>query len=210
MRRHYASHTLHMNYQEAMSTKTLKTGNEHLTLDGKATSFVLSDFWRWSVSDLVSNVTRGRLAEFIVATSLGVDLKVVRDEWKAYDLLTPEGIKVEVKSASYLQSWHQKKPSIITYSTRPTRYWDSETNVQAHVPKRQADVYVFCLLKHRDKDTINPLNLNQWEFYVLSTKELDAYKRSKVSITHKSLKRLSPPASYDQLRKTVLRSVRRR
>jgi hypothetical protein len=184
--------------------KSIKTGDEYLVFKSMPTSFRLRDFWKWSVSDLVSNVTRGRLAEFIGATSLGIDLETVRDEWQAYDLLTPEGIKVEVKSASYVQSWAQKKLSSITFSTRATRYWDSETNVQAKIAKRQADVYVFCLLKHLDKNTINPLNLDQWEFYVLSAGDLQAYKRSKVSITLKSLQKLSSPVTYDRVRDVVL------
>jgi hypothetical protein len=181
-----------------MPKPTLKTGNETLRFRGTGTSWVLNDFWRWSVSDLVSNVTRGRLAEFIVAAALGIDLRTVRDEWQAYDLLTSDGINVEVKSASYVQSWNQKKLSIIMFSIRPTRYWDSETNAQAKIVKRQADVYVFCLLKHQDKHTIDPLDLDQWEFYLLSTQELDAYKRSKISI-----QKLTSPVAFDQIREVV-------
>ena len=186
-----------------MAAKKLKTGHEELSIDGKPVGYSLLDFWRWSVSDLVSNVTRGRLAEFIVATALEIDLKKVRDEWSAYDGLTPEGIKVEVKSAAYVQSWNQGKPSTIMFSIRASRYWDSETNTQGEESKRHADVYVFCLLKHRDKNTINPLALEQWEFHVLSTKELDGYRRSKVSITLKSLQKLSSPVTYDLLRNAV-------
>ena len=92
-------------------TQTLKTGNELFHWKGQSLDISLLDFWRWSVSDLVSNATRGRLAEFIVATALNVPFDQVRDEWGAYDLLTPEGIKVEVKSAAYIQSWYQSKPS---------------------------------------------------------------------------------------------------
>jgi len=71
---------------------------------------------RCSLSDLVSNATRGRLAEFIVAQALNVDTSGVRDEWAAYDLLTSSGIKVEVKSAAYLQSWAQRRHSNILCS----------------------------------------------------------------------------------------------
>jgi hypothetical protein len=190
--------------ESRMNFRNLKTGNEPLTFGGKPVGFALSEFWQWSVSDLMSNVTRGRLAEFIVATSLRIDLSRIRDEWQAFDLLTPEGVKVEVKSAAFVQSWNQKKPSSISFSTRATRYWDSETNVQAKVPKRQADVYVFCLLKHVDKATIDPLDLDQWEFYVLSTRELNSYKRSQHSITLNSLRRLSLPVTYENIRKKVI------
>ena len=45
----------------------LKTGDEKLTSGEKELDFSLLDFWRWSVSDILSNATRGILAEFIVA-----------------------------------------------------------------------------------------------------------------------------------------------
>jgi hypothetical protein len=79
----------------------LKTGNEPLSDAGKT----LLDFWRWNGSDLASNTTRGRLAEFIVASAMNIDLSVPREEWSAWDLTSPEGIRIEVKSVAYLQSW---------------------------------------------------------------------------------------------------------
>lgn len=150
-----------------------KTGDEPLTFKNQNLDVKLIDFWRWSVSDIVSNATRGRFAEFIVATALGIDQTIVRDEWSAYDLTSPEGIKIEVKSASYLQSWFQNDYSKISFSIRPTKHWDSLTNKQAELAMRQADIYVFCLLKHKDKKTLNPMNLEQWEFYVTSTETLN-------------------------------------
>jgi hypothetical protein len=50
-----------------------------------------------TASDLVSNSTRGVLAEFIVARALGLDTGV-RTEWQAFDLETASGKKIEVKS----------------------------------------------------------------------------------------------------------------
>ena len=49
----------------------LLTGNEPLTENGNRLGPSLIDFWRWSISDLVDNTTRGALAEFIVACALG-------------------------------------------------------------------------------------------------------------------------------------------
>lgn len=44
-----------------------------------------ADFYHWAYSDLLVNVNRGRFAEYIVATALGV-AQTVREEWDAYDL----------------------------------------------------------------------------------------------------------------------------
>jgi len=135
---------------------TLKTGNEILSYNGINIEYSLLDFWRWSVSDILSNATRGRFAEFIIGTAIGINQNNLRDEWSAYDLKSNDNIKIEVKSAAYIQSWYQKKYSTISFSIKPARYWDSKTNIQNKDPKRHADVYVFCLLKHKEQITELP------------------------------------------------------
>ena len=130
-----------------------KRGHKRLKIDGKDVRGQpdLVDFWCWSVSDIVSNATRGHLAEYIVARAVGIRTDVVRDEWAAFDLQTESGIKIEVKSAAYVQSWHQNKLSTISFGVRATRSWNAETNRQASRATRDADVYVFALLAHKDK-----------------------------------------------------------
>jgi hypothetical protein len=182
---------------------TIKSGQERLTFNDKPLDFSLLDFWRWSVSDILSNATRGRFAEFIVATATNVDKTALRDEWSAYDLDTPDGIKLEIKSAAYIQSWFQRTLSKISFSIKPALYWDNLTNKQSTEKKRHADVYVFCLLHHDNKQTIDPLNMNHWEFYVLATKELNEYPRSQHSITLKSLQRLTNAVSYALIYETI-------
>ena len=183
---------------------TPKTGKETVSYHGKNTRYTLLDFWRWSVSDILSNATRGRFAEFIVGTAIGLDPKSLREEWSAYDLTTNEGIKIEVKSASYIQSWNQTELSNISFSIKPTRYWESETNLQCGEPKRHADVYIFCLLKHQNKLTVDPLKMEQWDFYILPTYRLDNYKRSQSSITINSLKKMATLKQYSELRDEIL------
>lgn len=185
---------------------SLKNGNECLTDNGLNTNYNLLDFWRWSVSDLLSNATRGRFAEFIVGTAIGINSENLRDEWDAYDLITDDGIKIEVKSAAYIQSWDQKRFSTISFSIKPTKYWDAETNIYRDEPKRHADVYVFCLLKHKDKNTIDPLKLEQWDFYVLPTYRLDNYQRSQSSITINSLEKLTNPKKYSELKDEITKA----
>jgi hypothetical protein len=73
------------------------------------------------VSDLIDNITRGRLAEFIVASALGISIDGVRDSWAAWDLTIPDPlIRIEVKSSAYLQSWFQKSYSNVTFATPKT------------------------------------------------------------------------------------------
>lgn len=139
---------------------TPKQGEESFSQSGSPLSTSVRDFWRWSSSDLMSNATRGILAEYIVACDLGVATGV-RAEWDAFDLTTRSGIKVEVKSSAYLQTWYQRTYSAINFSIAPTLAWDPQTAEYATEKKRQGDVYVFCLLHHKDQASVDPLDMDQ-------------------------------------------------
>jgi len=176
-----------------------KTGNEPLHQDGNPLGQTLLDFWRWSASDLVSNATRGVLAEYIVATALGV-AGGARVEWDPFDLLSQEGAKIEVKSAAYLQSWRQRKASAITFTIRPTQAPDVETSVADGRLERRADIYVFCVLHHAHKGTLDPLDVNQWTFYVLSAAVLNERFPQQKTISLAPLLRTEPHvARYQDL-----------
>jgi hypothetical protein len=186
-----------------------RKGSESFHNDGCQLGFNLLNFWQWSSSDLVSNSLRGVLAEYLVAQAIGVTNGTVREEWAAYDLETLDGTRVEVKSAAYIQSWHQDSLSKITFSVRKTRAWDKQTNKQCMIIRRQADVYVFALLKHTQQSTIDPLNVAQWEFFVVPTIMLDNRKRSQHSITLPSLQSLiGESVRYSELKHAIEESGR--
>lgn len=176
-----------------------KTGEEFFTSSEKALKIQVTDFWKWSVSDLVSNATRGILAEFLVASALELS-GGVRNEWDAFDILMRDGTKIEVKSAAYLQSWAHANLSKITFKISPTYGWDSQTNKTSAEQYRQADIYIFCLLKHLNKETLDPLNLDQWEFYLLTSKILNEQIPTQKSISLAKLLKLEPLiAKYENL-----------
>lgn len=131
------------------------------------------DFFNWWSSNLMSNATRGILAEYIVAVALGCDHEQKSGEWDGYDLLTPDGIKVEVKSSSYLQAWKQSKPSKIVFSIAASKSFDSHTGLYSDSPGRPSDIYVFCLFNCQDRTEACPRNLDQWTFYLMATREIN-------------------------------------
>lgn len=181
-----------------------KSGQESFRSGDRPLGPKLIDFWGWMASDLVSNATRGVLAEFLVAVALRIPLDGVRDEWATYDLLTPDGLKVEVKASAYIQAWFQKRYSDIVFGVQKKRAYSPDTNELEKTPRRHAEVYVFAVHKHRDQATINPLEVDQWEFYVLRTAVLDSRKRSQHSITLRSLEKLAgPPVSFQSLAEKV-------
>lgn len=181
-----------------------RTGDEPFMFEGESIGADLLGFWRWAYSDLVSNATRGILAEYIVGLALDCVDGRARAEWDACDLRTPGGDSVEVKSAAYVQTWRQRELSKIRFSIIPTNGWDAASNTVSAERRRQADVYVFCLLAHTHKPTVCPLNLDQWEFYILSTKRLNNLVGDQKTITLASLLKLSPSkAPFAELRRCI-------
>lgn len=147
---------------------TKKSGNEKFI----GMEHNLLEYWSWAHSDIASNAERGKLAEYIVSCALK-SRSACRTEWDAVDVISSDGIKVEVKSSAYLQTWKQNNPSNIRFDIAPKNSWHSDTNTFSEVRCRSAEVYVFCVFANKNAETANPLDLNQWEFYVLSTSVLD-------------------------------------
>lgn len=148
-----------------------KNANEKFRLNGHSLDFKLVDFWAWNQSDLIENRNRGILAEFLVRQALGLKTPT-RIEWDAFDLKTDNGLKIEIKSAAYVQAWKQKKYSSISFDIKPTKTLLEDNNYST-LQKRHSDIYIFCLLHHKNQDTIDPMNLEQWTFYLVSTLTLD-------------------------------------
>lgn len=149
---------------------------------GNVAGPAVCDFWSWAFSDLRSNTTRGILAEFLVAWALGVR-EGVRAAWDDFDVLTPDGIRVEVKASGYLQSWVQKRPSKISFGRLTGRTWSAETGEFGSERELRADVYVFAIHTCSDPDRYDPLDLDAWHFLVLPrTRVAKAGSRS-ISLT---------------------------
>jgi hypothetical protein len=193
-----------------MSSTVKRTGKEPFHSNGIHIRSMLFDFWRWADSDLRSNATRGRIAEYIVA----MDLKVaegIRREWLSFDLTHLSGVSVEVKSAAYVQGWKQRRPSLISFGIRPTTAWNPDTAEFAPPPRRrQAAVYVFALQAEKDVAKMDPLNLAQWQFFVLSTSVLNVRAPNQKQITLGALRKLKPTeVSYGGIATAVVSEANR-
>lgn len=164
----------------------------------------LLDYWRWAHSDIAGNSERGKLAEYIVKCAVDAHSQF-RTEWDAVDIISPTGIRIEVKSSAYLQTWTTTKFSNIIFDIAPKKSWDSETNLYYDSVGRNSDVYVFCLFACKDPNLANPLDLNQWEFFVINTAILNQYIPTQKTITLNSLRKLGAiQVSYPELQQTIL------
>ena len=174
---------------------TQKSGTENFYFKNHKLPIDVLSFWQWSSSELLGNALRGVLAEFIVASTIDV-LDKPREEWDIYDLKTANGLKIEIKSSAYLQSWTQNKLSTIKFGIQPTGESQSNTTLRT----RKSDIYVFCVLAHVDKASVDPLNLSQWDFYVLETRVLNEKIPTQKSIVLSSLLKLNPTKiKYNEL-----------
>jgi len=151
----------------------------------------IGNFWSWAFSDLVANTTRGQLAEFIVGVALDA-LPPLANAWESYDLKTRSGIRVEVKASGLRQSWHQEHVSSPSFDIRPARAWDPQTQTRAELPERNSDVYVFALHEEVAIDRIDPLDLRQWSFRALATRDIDHHLGAQRTVGVSRLASLAP------------------
>lgn len=173
----------------------LLTGSEEFTLHGKITGMTVLDYWAWSCSDLHDNTMRGVMAEFLVTSSFNREITTLPDSqtrtnWLPYDVTSPTGRRIEVKSAAYVQSWTPEDVfSKIIFDIGKKVAWDGTT--YASEPKRNCDLYVFCIFTALTRD-ISVLNLDYWDFYVLPTSVLNDKVPNQKSIALSSLLKLEP------------------
>ena len=168
--------------------------SENLPISDKT----IGDYWQWAFSDLIGNTERGVIAEYLVAMASGSE-RPVRNSWEPYDIQSTNGKKIEVKSAAYVQSWAQSKPSQIRFSIRKTLEWVPEENRFGKDRKRHSDLYVFCVLTEKIKSEVNPLDIEQWEFYIMSTQLMDKELADSQSISLATVLKYSQRYTFKQL-----------
>lgn len=141
----------------------------------------VADFWSWAFSDLRANTTRGVLAEFLVARAVGAT-QPVREAWDNYDVLAPDGTRIEVKSSAYLQSWTQKRHSDLVFGRLSGLEWDASRNEYSAERSVRADVFVFAVHTEREPDAYDVLDLSKWEFWVVGSDAVRAAQTRTVGI----------------------------
>lgn len=157
----------------------------------------LGDFWNWAFGDLCDDDIKGISAEWMVLKLLGIPSKR-RISWANSDIITPDGVRIEVKSSSYWQSWklldefgnprvpllHYPIPSRksgVTFAGLSAR---DAVNIPDPSTKSafKSDIYVFAFQHEEEPELWNAIDLSQWEFYVLPVKKLKDLGRSSVPI----------------------------
>jgi len=150
----------------------------------------VGEFWSWAYSDVQNNTDRAVFAEFLVGSALGVT-DGVSAGWGDFDLLYRDK-KIEVKSSAYLQSvsWGERRLSRISFDIKE----------RVSLGNRAADCYVFCVHAEKNRAKANVLDAGQWQFYVLSTKRINAELDKQKSAALSTIQRLTECVGYARLR----------
>lgn len=188
------------------------TGNEKFLLGGEELNTSVLDFWRWAYSELSDNVERGVLAEFIVKAAIahkGLDTNQGFRWWHPYDLTGPNGLRLEIKSVARNHARGEDKDKMV-FTIAPTRLYNDFLDAYSVEKSRHSDVFVFCIWDMRDPNQ-DPLNLDDWEFYVLATHVFNEQYKEQQKISHKALLALNPiRCGFADLRESIIKEFSNR
>jgi len=162
----------------------------------------LSDFWSWAFGDLCDDDIKGIFAEWMVLKLLGIPSER-RISWANSDIITKDGVRIEVKATSHWQSWKLLDESgalrvpplhpISSNNRAKIKFGGLRARDAVTVPDPskniafKSDIYVFAFQHEEEPELWNAMDLSQWEFYLLPVKKLEELGRSSVP-----LKKLHP------------------
>ena len=125
--------------------------------------------------------------------------------WTLWDT-TYRNKRIEVKATAYYHLWNANG-NISKQRSFGITMAHGSYDVEKSGNKdfcRQNDVYVFCLNTGITKETSNPLNLNNWEFYIVPTAVINKKCGNNKTISLGRIKSLGFSAKrYDEI-KTVI------
>lgn len=172
-------------------------------LDSPAT---MQDFWLYQFSN-IWNLT-SELSEYIVAHALGIKRALNRSYWSLWDITyyskDNKKIRIEVKSTADYHCWtfptNKQTPRVFSIRTTHSRYKDVSSKKQ-----RQSDIYVFCHNKGEDPEKNHPLHLENWDFYIIKTEDIDKKCKGQKTISLKKVISMANNKSYthDNLRDAI-------
>ena len=187
------------------------SGDEHFTYDGVPINRLLNDFWAWQSSDLLDVYVRGSMSEYIVATALGLDYQA-RANWLDHDLDYGD-TRIEIKSSAnilidnsnYLPV-KMKENSKIIFNIGENKKTHSviDESWNEQTAYRHSDIYIFCVFRCKNLVETNPMQLEQWEFYIMKTSSMNELLGSQKTISLSALLKLPvSKCNYEELQETL-------
>lgn len=181
-----------------MSSKL--TGNERFRYNGKDLDLNILEFWQYKFSEIYDR--QDEIAEYIVEKALGLKKSQNTEYWTLWDI-DYRGMRIEVKETAYFHSWDKPgEPRSMQRSwgigKAYSEYMDPTTE-----KVRNNDIYVFCLITGFERKDANPLNLDNWEFYVVPTNLINRECGDNKTISLGRVRSFSPCTKYPELKRTI-------
>lgn len=176
-------------------------GKEKFIHNNKELDFGIFDFWIYKYSNIYN--LQEVIAEFIVEKALGLNKSQNTDSWTLFDILYRD-TRIEIKETSYYHPWNEngKISKQRTFGiTKANSNYDNSNEPNKF--ERQNDIYVFCLNTGTTKESSNPMNINNWEFYIVPTSVINEVCGNNKTISLGRVKKLSPLIPYEQIKNVI-------
>lgn len=163
-------------------------GTEHFVYGDKITDMTTFDVWKYHFCNRFN--MQEYFAEFLVAKALGVDEASNSDYWSLCDVMY-KGKRIEVKASSYYHAFKEYLNTPISpirvfgITKAYSKYKDKNSTFE-----RQNDIYVFCLNIGETAEESDPLNLKNWEFYIIPTAYINEVCGDAKTISIQKIKKL--------------------
>ena len=178
------------------------TGEEKFQQNGKEVDMSMLDLWQFKYSNIFN--MQEIIAEYLVAKALKKEKADNDAYWTLWDIDYREK-RIEVKETSYYHSYN--KPGKISKQrgfgiNKANSSYEYETEENRY--ERQNDIYVFCLNLGESAETSNPLNLDNWEFYIVPTDTINKNCGDNKTISLGRIRSMGFKAmGFDQIKKCV-------
>ena len=178
-------------------------GDEKFEFSGESLDFDFKDFWAFQYSNIYS--LHGEIAEFIVARALGITEAQNSAYWTLWDM-TYRNVKIEIKATAYYHLWNEglkvSKQRVFSIAKANGKY---DLDVCGNDDFcRQNDIYVFCLNLGETKELSYPLNLDNWEFFVVPTSFINEKCNDNKTISLNRIKKLGfEGVRYDRIKAEI-------
>ncbi len=132
----------------------------------------LNDYYKWASGNLADNRNRGIFAEWLVGKALNtLQEEDTRVEWDGVDLRY-KNLGIEIKASGRSQTWDPQTATVPRFGIpKNSRAWDSEKETVDvfDPPRRNADIYIFCLHQSVPATKENVADPESWSFWVVAT-----------------------------------------
>ena len=176
-------------------------GKEKFVSQNKELEFGMLEFWCSKFSNIYN--IQEYIAEFLVEQALGIEKSHNTEYWTLFDILYKD-YRIEIKETGYYHPWNENgkisEMRRFGITKANSKYENKDTN---NIYERQNDIYVFCLNVGKTKETSNPLNIDNWEFYIVPTKTINEVCKNNKSIGLNKVQKIATKVNYFEIKEYI-------